>query len=81
MGKHAPASDAPQPGSRTAENEALYLLETHCGAIERLVARSGAEETLNLDAKKSYLDPETTITRFAKYRMKSADKSAPESAK
>ncbi len=64
-----------------AENEAIHLIETHRDAVGRLVAKLEAEETLDLDAIKSCLDPENTITPFAKFRLKSADKSALESSK
>lgn len=65
----------------TAENDAVHLLEIHREAVERLVARLEAEETLDLEAIQNCLDPETTITPLDKYRMKSADKRAPDSAK
>jgi len=63
------------------ENEAIQVMETHRDAVERLVARLEAEETLDLDAIKGCLEPESTITPFAKFRHKGADKSAPKSSK
>ncbi|MGO4909149.1 ATP-dependent zinc metalloprotease FtsH [Pseudorhodobacter sp. W20_MBD10_FR17] len=41
----------------TAENEALHLIESHRDAVDHLVARLEAEETLDLAAIKSCLDP------------------------
>ncbi len=64
-----------------AENEAVQVIETHRDSVERLVAKLEAEETLDLDAIESCLGPETTITPFAKYRPKGADKNAPEGSK
>jgi cell division protease FtsH len=68
----------------TAENEALHLIETHRDAVERLVAKLEAEETLDLDAIKSCLNPETTQKSHTKPCPKStgeADRPALESTK
>lgn len=61
-----------------AENEAIHLIETHRDAVVRLVAKLETEETLDLGAIKSCLEPAGTVTPLAKYRPKDADQSAPE---
>ncbi|MCC5958300.1 MAG: ATP-dependent zinc metalloprotease FtsH [Rhodobacteraceae bacterium] len=52
----------------TAETAAIRLIEEHRDQITQLVARLEAEETLDLDAIRACLDPDTKITPFAKHR-------------
>ncbi|MDZ4135884.1 MAG: cell division protein FtsH, partial [Paracoccaceae bacterium] len=51
-----------------AEKRALRVIDDHRTQVETLIARLEADETLDLDAIKSCLDPDTTITPFKKQR-------------
>jgi cell division protease FtsH len=51
-----------------AEKRAIRLIEERRDQVVHLVARLEAEETLNLDAIKSCLEPGSTITPFVKNR-------------
>jgi cell division protease FtsH len=51
-----------------AEKQAIRLIEEHRDQVVHLVARLEVEETLDLDAIKSCLEPGCTITPFVKNR-------------
>jgi len=51
-----------------AEKQAIRLIEEHHHQVVQLVAKLEAEETLDLDAIKSCLVPDSTITPFVKNR-------------
>lgn len=64
-----------------AEAQAVQLIEAHRAEVEMLVAKLETEETLDLTAIKSCLDPETTITPFMKNRMNGPGSATPEARK
>jgi cell division protease FtsH len=51
-----------------AEKQAIQLIEEHRSQVTELVARLEAEETLDLDAIRSCLGPDHTITPFVRNR-------------
>jgi cell division protease FtsH len=51
-----------------AEKQATHLIEGHRARVERLVSRLEAKETLDLKEIRACLDPDSTITPFAKAR-------------
>jgi len=51
-----------------AEKQAIRLIEERRDQVVHLVARLEAEETLDLDAIKSCLEPGSTITPFVSNR-------------
>ena len=51
-----------------AEKQAIHLIEERRDQVAQLVAKLEAEETLDLDAIKSCLVPDSTITPFVKNR-------------
>lgn len=51
-----------------AEAQAVHIIKDHPEQIRRLVARLEVEETLDLDAIRACLGPDTNITPFAKSR-------------
>ena len=64
-----------------AEKQAIQSIEEHRDQIVLLVARLEAEETLDLEAIKSCLEPDSTITPFVKHSKNGSDPCEPERKK